>query len=486
LQFHIRIEDSTMQARKSVAALAVVAAFAGGAVATHFSGLPAHAAPAMQVAPTVPGTTLPDFAAIAQTYGPAVVNIAVSGTRKTGFDGVDDEHPLAPFFRGMPGFRFGPQGEVPTQGQGSGFIVGADGIVLTNAHVVQGASEVTVKLIDRREFRAKVLGADPTTDIAVLRIDAKNLPVVALGDPARLRAGDWVVAIGSPFGFENSVSAGIVSAKGRSLPGETQVPFLQTDVAVNPGNSGGPLFNMKGEVVGINSQIYSRSGGYQGLSFAIPINVALKVKDQIVATGKVAHARLGVGVQELNQSLAESFGLKRAEGALVASVQPGSAAERAGIQVGDVITKIEGTPVGAAGDLSAYVGISKPGDKVTLEVLRKGERRNLAAVLGAADTGKAAKAAAEPKSGGGRLGLSVRPLTPEERKQVNVQGGLLVEEAGGIAARAGLQPGDILLMAGGRNVQSVDDLRAATSGSGTVALLVQRGDARVFVPMRLG
>ena len=308
-----------MQARKSMAALAIVAAFAGGAVATHYSGQLAHAAPAMLVAPTVPGTTLPDFAAIAQTYGPAVVNIAVSGTRKTGLD-ADDEHPLAPFFRGMPGFRFGPQAETPTQGQGSGFIVGADGIVLTNAHVVQGASEVTVKLIDRREFRAKVLGADPATDIAVLRIDAKNLPVVALGDPAKLRAGDWVVAIGSPFGFENSVSAGIVSAKGRSLPGETQVPFLQTDVAVNPGNSGGPLFNLRGEVVGINSQIYSRSGGYQGLSFAIPINVALKVKDQIVATGKVAHARLGVGVQELNQSLAESCGLMRAEGALVASV----------------------------------------------------------------------------------------------------------------------------------------------------------------------
>jgi serine protease Do len=485
LQLHIRIEESTMQARKSVAALAIVAAFAGGAVATHYSGQLAHAAPAMQVAPTVPGTSLPDFAAIAQTYGPAVVNIAVSGTRKTGLD-AEDEHPLAPFFRGMPGFRFGPQAETPTQGQGSGFIVGADGIVLTNAHVVQGASEVTVKLIDRREFRAKVLGADPATDIAVLRIDAKNLPVVALGDPAKLRAGDWVVAIGSPFGFENSVSAGIVSAKGRSLPGETQVPFLQTDVAVNPGNSGGPLFNLKGEVVGINSQIYSRSGGYQGLSFAIPINVALKVKDQIVATGKVAHARLGVGVQELNQSLAESFGLKRAEGALVASVQPGSAAERAGIRAGDVITKINGTPIGAAGELSAFVGTAKPGDKVTLEVLRQGERRDLAAVLGAADAGKAAKAAAEPKSGGGRLGLSVRPLTPEERKQVNVQGGLLVEEAGGIAARAGLQPGDILLMAGGKNVQSVDDLRTATAGNGTVALLVQRGDARVFVPMRLG
>jgi len=475
-----------MQARKTVAALAIVAAFAGGAVATHYTGISVHAAPALQVAPTVPGTSLPDFAVIAQNYGPAVVNIAVSGTRKTGLGSDDDENPLTPFFRGMPGFRFGPQAEVPTQGQGSGFIVGADGIVLTNAHVVQGASEVTVKLTDRREFRAKVLGADPSTDIAVLRIDAKNLPVVALGDPSRARVGDWVVAIGSPFGFENSVSAGIISAKGRSLPGDTQVPFLQTDVAVNPGNSGGPLFNLKGEVIGINSQIYSRSGGYQGLSFAIPINVALNVKDQIVATGKVAHARLGVGVQDLNQSLAESFGMKRAEGALVASVQPGSAAERAGIQPGDVITKVNGMGIGAAGELSAFVGTAKPGERLMLEVLRKGERREIAAVLGTADAGKAARSAVEPKNGGGRLGLSVRPLTPEERRQVKVQGGLLIEEAGGVAARAGLQPGDILLMAGGKPVQSVDDLRAATSGSGTVALLVQRGEARVFVPMRLG
>ena len=331
-----------MEAKRTVAALAIVAAFAGGAVVTHYSGQPVHAAlPVAQTAAALPSAALPDFASIAQTYGPAVVNITVTGSRKTGFSGAqDDDNPLSQFFRAAPGstFRFGPPpSEVPMQGQGSGFIVGADGIVLTNAHVVQGASEVTVKLTDRREFRAKVLGADPATDIAVLRIDAKNLPVVVLGDPARARVGDWVVAIGSPFGFENSVSAGIVSAKGRSLPGDAYVPFIQTDVAVNPGNSGGPLFNLAGEVIGINSQIYSRSGGYQGLSFAIPINVALKVKDQIVATGRVSHARLGVVVQELNQALADSFGLKRAEGALVSSVQAGSAAERAGLQPGDVV-----------------------------------------------------------------------------------------------------------------------------------------------------
>ncbi|HEY6966571.1 MAG TPA: DegQ family serine endoprotease [Burkholderiales bacterium] len=476
-----------MEARKTVAALAIVAAFAGGAVATHFSGRPAlAAAPAAPATiQTVAGTALPDFAAIAQTYGPAVVNITVSGTRKTGFPGGDDEdNPLQQFFQGMP-FRFGPPAEVPVQGQGSGFIVGADGIVLTNAHVVQGASEVTVKLTDRREFRAKVLGADPATDIAVLRIDAKKLPVVQLGDPGQARVGDWVVAIGSPFGFENSVSAGIVSAKGRTLPGDTYVPFIQTDVAVNPGNSGGPLFNLKGEVIGINSQIYSRSGGYQGLSFAIPINVALKVKDQIVAKGSVQHARLGVSVQELNQALAESFGLKRPEGALVATVQAGSAAEHAGIQPGDVIVKYDGKPIGAAGELSAAVGQASPGDKVKLEILRKGETRELTATLSAAKSEKFAQASDGAKDHG-RLGLAVRPLTPEERKEANVQGGLLVEEAGGLAARAGVQPGDIVLMAGGKPIGSVAELRAATAGSGTVALLLQRGEARIFVPMKLG
>jgi serine protease Do len=281
------------------------------------------------------------------------------------------------------------------------------------------------------------------------------------------------------------VSAGIVSAKGRSLPGDAYVPFIQTDVAVNPGNSGGPLFNLSGEVIGINSQIYSRSGGYQGLSFAIPINVALKVKDQIVATGKVAHARLGVSVQEVNQALADSFGLKQAAGALVGTVLPGSAAERAGVQPGDVITKYDGKPIGAAAELSALVGQAAPGDKVKLEVLRKGDRREFSATLGAAQAEKSAQAD-ETAPGSGRVGLAVRALTADERKEANVQGGLLVEEVGGPAARAGVQPGDIVLMAGGKPVKSVDDLRAATSANGTVALLVQRGEARVFVPLKLG
>jgi len=480
-----------MQPRKTLTALAVAAVFAAGASASYYVGQPAHASaatPAVSAPAAAPvSAALPDFAAIARQYGPAVVNITVSGTRKVGARAMpdDDDNPLQQFFRGMP-FRFGPPpSEMPAQGQGSGFIVGADGLILTNAHVVQGASEVTVKLTDRREFRAKVLGSDEATDVAVLRIDAKDLPVIKAGDPARTRAGDWVVAIGSPFGFENSVSAGIVSAKGRSLPGDTYVPFIQTDVAVNPGNSGGPLFNLSGEVIGINSQIYSRSGGYQGLSFAIPINVALKVKDQIVATGRVEHARLGVTIQEMNQALADSFGLKRAEGALVSSVQPDSAAERAGLQPGDVIVKLDGKPIGAAGELSEMVGQASPGDKAKLEVLRKGETREILATLGAAKSGKAEKTAASAE-GKGRLGLSVRPLTPQERKESKLSGGLLVEDVGGPAARAGMQPGDVILSAGGKPVQSVDDLRTATAGSGNVALLVQRGDARVFVPLKIG
>ena len=476
-----------MQPMKTVAALAIVAAFAAGGVATQYVGQPAHAAAPVAGA-TAPQAALPDFASIVQKYGPAVVNITVSGTRKTGFQieqDDDEDNPLSQFFHGMP-FRFGPPpAEVPIRGQGSGFIVGGEGLILTNAHVVQGASEVTVKLTDRREFRAKVLGSDPTSDIAVLRIDAKNLPVVNLGDPARTRVGDWVAAIGSPFGFENSVSAGIVSAKGRSLPGDAYVPFIQTDVAVNPGNSGGPLFNLAGEVIGINSQIYSRSGGYQGLSFAIPIDVALKVKDQIVATGHASHARLGVSVQELNQALADSFGLKRAEGALVSSVTPGSAAERAGLQPGDVIMKFAGKPIVAAAELSAMVGQAAPGDKAKLEVLRKGSTSEFTATLGAVKADPEAKASAQGQDKG-RLGLAVRPLTPDERKQLKVSGGLLVEEVNGPAARAGMQPGDVVLMAAGKPVQSVQDLRLAATGSGSVALLVQRGEERVFVPLKLG
>jgi S1-C subfamily serine protease len=259
------------------------------------------------------------------------------------------------------------------------------GIQGANAHVVQDASEVTVKMTDRREYRAKVLGSDPRTDVAVLKIEAKNLPVVQIGDVKALRAGEWVAAIGSPFGFENTVTAGVVSAKGRTLPSDSAVPFIQTDVAVNPGNSGGPLFNARGEVVGINSQIYSRSGGYQGVSFAIPIDLALRVQQQVVATGKVQHARLGVAVQEVNQALADSFNLDKPEGALIAGVEKGSPADKAGLKAGDVVRSVNGQPVVASGDLPAALGMANPGDKVQLEVLRQGKKVDVTATLGSAN-----------------------------------------------------------------------------------------------------
>jgi serine protease Do len=295
-----------------------------------------------------------------------------------------------------------------------------------------------------------------------------------------------VVAIGSPFGFENSVTAGIVSAKSRSLPGDIYVPFIQTDVAVNPGNSGGPLFNLAGEVIGINSQIYSRSGGYQGLSFAIPIDMALRVKDQIAATGRATHARLGVNVQTLNQALAESFGLDRAAGALVAGVSPGGPADKAGLQPGDVVLEFEGRPVSDSGAMAAMVGQSSPGAKARLTVWRKGKKQELVATLGSSSEDVVRKADADDAAGQGRLGLAVRPLTPQEREVAKVSGGLVVEGVNGPAARAGVVPGDIVLQAGGKSVHSVEDLREATRSSKTVALLVQRGDQRLFVPLQAG
>ena len=455
---------------------ALVAATGVLALGGLIAGQAAAPAPAPVVASRA--TALPDFAAIVQAYGPAVVNIATSGTRKAG------AAPVPESFRGLP--FGGPQPEVPVQGQGSGFIVSAEGIVLTNAHVVQNASEVTVKLTDRREFRAEVLGTDAATDIAVLRIDAKDLPVVKRGDVSGARVGDWVVAIGSPFGFENSVTAGIVSAKSRSLPGDIYVPFIQTDVAVNPGNSGGPLFNLAGEVIGINSQIYSRSGGYQGLSFAIPIDMALRVKNQIVATGRATHARLGVNVQTMNQALAESFGLDRAAGALVAGVSPGGPADKAGLQPGDVVLGFNGRPVGDSGELAAMVGESTPGSKARMTIWRKGKKQDLIATLGSSSVDVVRKADADEAAGQGRFGLAVRPLTPQEREAARVSGGLVVEGVNGPAARAGVAPGDIVLQAGGKPVHSVEDLREATRSSKTVALLVQRGDQRLFVPLQAG
>jgi serine protease Do len=442
-------------------------------------------------------TNAPDYSAIVQKYGPAVVGVTVQGTRSVGDDGprrapqqIPEE--LQRFFRNMPGFPgvpFGlpPGGQQPFSGSGSGFIISPDGLILTNAHVVQNAKDVTVKLNDRREFGAKVLGTDPLTDIAVLKIDAKELPTVQLGDPKALRVGDPVLAIGAPFGFEQTATQGIVSAKGRSLPGDAVVPFIQTDAAVNPGNSGGPLFDDAGKVVGINSQIYSRTGGYQGLAFAIPIDVALKIKDQIVATGKAQHARLGVTVQDLTQALADSFGLQRPDGALISGVAPDSAAAKAGLKSGDVVTAVNGEPIVRSGELSARIGLSAPGDKVTLSVVRDKQRREVQATLGALEPDAARSADASGPAEGGRLGLALRPLTPEEKRESRAEHGLVVEQAGGPAARAGIAPGDVLLSINGKPVSSIEQLRAVLDGKPkSVALLIERDGNRLFVPVPLG
>ncbi|MEO7390557.1 MAG: DegQ family serine endoprotease [Ramlibacter sp.] len=462
--------------------------------ATAVTTAPATAMAPPATAPNSPpivatSPAMPDFPLITQRYGPAVVNISVTGTRKTSGFNMEPGGMLDPFelFRRFQGQGRGMPREETVHGMGSGFIVSADGIVLTNAHVVKDASEVTVKLTDRREFRAKVLGSDAKTDIAVLKIEAKNLPVVTLGNTKDLRVGEWVLAIGSPFGFENTVTAGVVSAKGRSLADDSAVPFIQTDVAVNPGNSGGPLFNSRGEVVGINSQIYSQSGGYQGVSFAIPIDVATRVKNQIVATGTVQHARLGVSVQEVNQQLADSFKLDRPEGALVSGVERGGPAEKAGLQPGDVIRSVNGQAVIASGDLPAIVGLSDPGSSVRMEVWRQGRKIEVTAQLASASE-KVAKAERRTESSdGGKLGLALRPLQDSEKRQSGIADGLVVEQASGAAARAGVEAGDVILAVNGTPAKSIEEMRSVLAKSDkSVALLIQRGDEKIFVPVRIG
>jgi len=441
--------------------------------------------------------TLPDFSTITARDGAAVVNISVTGTMKASDDeeaaqiqGIDPDDPMFQFFRRFQG-QINPRGQqqrdVPVRAQGSGFIVDANGIILTNAHVVKDAKEVTVKLTDRREYRAKVLGADAKTDIAVLKIDAKNLPVLALGNTKDLKVGEWVLAIGSPFGFENTVTAGVVSAKGRTLPDDSYVPFIQTDVAVNPGNSGGPLLNTRGEVVGINSQIYSRSGGYQGVSFSIPIDVAVQVKDQIVATGKAVHGRLGVAVQEVNQAFADSFKLDKPEGALVSNIEKGGPGDKAGLKAGDVIRKVGDQPIVSSGDLPAVIGQQAPGTKVTLEVWRQGERQELTAKLGDASDKPAQVAKADKATGQGKLGLALRPLQPDEKREASVENGLLIEDAAGPSAMAGVQAGDVLLAINGTPAKTVEQVREVVAKADkSVALLIQRGDDKIFVPVRIG
>ncbi len=446
-------------------------------------------APATPVMPK-PVIALPDFETIAAQQGPAVVNISVSGSVKTGlsgFPGLPKMDPNDPFYDFFRHFQMPEQqGNVPTHGLGSGFIVSPDGVILTNAHVVADADEVIVKLTDKREFKAKVIGIDKPSDVAVLKIQANDLPTVKIGDPQQVRVGEWVVAIGSPFGFENSVTAGIVSAKSRSLPDDNYVPFLQTDVAINPGNSGGPLFDLNGEVIGINSQIYSQSGGYQGLSFSIPIDVAMKVEKQLVDHGKVSRGRLGILIQEVNQDLANSFGLDKPAGALVSSVEKDSPAEKAGIKSGDVILKFNGKEVNRSRDLPAMVVDLSPGVTARVEVWHDGKSRELSVAVGEMKTASADITTGASTKGG--LGLAVRPLTPDERKQADVGAGLLVENVNdGPAAKAGIQSGDVILSVNGESVGSVATLRALIAKhSKRVALLVLRGDNKMFVPIELG
>jgi len=464
-----------MQIRTHKLALSAVGLLAVGTVTGLYAAENSH---------LIPPIGTPNYRAIVAENQAAVVGIMASG-RLTAAESSDDNDPLSQLFPGMPQRGRSPRPRGMEHAQGSGFIVSPDGIVMTNAHVVDGAQTVIVKLSDHREFKAKVLGADRSSDIAVLKIDAHNLPTVQLGNSDQLGVGDYVLAIGEPFGLEETATAGIVSAKGRSLPGDGYVPFIQTDAAVNPGNSGGPLFDANGAVVGINAQIYSNSGGYQGVSFAIPINLAVQVKDQIVKTGKVAHARLGVQVQTLDQSLADSFKIKVPNGALVAKVEQGSAAERAGIKAGDVILKVNDTPIVDAGQLSARIGTSVPGEKASLDVWRDGKTLTLTATIGSAATLADANGPAADTSS--RLGLALRPLNPQERSEAGVSGGLVVENAEGHAADAGIQAGDVVLAVDGNPVTSVAQMRKMVGEHDKqVALLIQRGENRLFVPVTLG
>ncbi len=430
--------------------------------------------------------TLPNFASIAASQGAAVVNISVTGTVKTaGVPGVDPNDPMFELFR-----RFQPnlpQTETPMSGLGSGFIVKSDGVILTNAHVVDKADVVTVKLSDKREFQAKVIGVDKLTDVAVLKIDAKDLPTVRIGNTGNSHVGDWVVAIGSPFGFDNTVTAGIISAKSRALPDEGYVPFLQTDVAINPGNSGGPLFNLNGEVIGINSQIYSRSGGYQGLSFAIPIDVAMGIEQQLLEKGKVSRGRLGIGVQSLNQDLAASFGLQSPDGALVSNVEKSGPADKAGLEPGDVILSFNGQHIDRSSDLPPMVASAKPGSEVNLQVWRNRQTKALTVRVDEMHTAEAAPAAVAD-SRQSKLGISVRPLNAQELAQAQIKQGLLVESVGkGPASAAGIQAGDVILAVNGDQVKNISQLQDKLTQTGkNVALLVMRGDDKIYVPVKIG
>jgi serine protease Do len=443
---------------------------------------------------------LPDFTDLAEKQGPTVVNISVTQVMQgndSPFAGMQDDEAFGELFRRfglpMPGVPHGqtPPQEFKSQSLGSGFIISSEGYILTNAHVVNAADEVIVKLSDKREFKAKIIGSDRRTDVALLKIDASGLPKVSIGDPSQLKVGEWVAAIGSPFGLENTMTAGIVSAKGRALPQENFVPFIQTDVAINPGNSGGPLFNLKGEVVGINSQIYSRSGGSMGLSFSIPIDVAIDISNQLKSSGKIARGWLGIAIQEINKDLADSFGMKNTNGALVAGVEKGSPADKSGLEAGDVILKFDGKTITSSSDLPRVVAAVKPGKTVSADVLRKGNVKTLSVIVGEAPADKeevvASKGANKPEFN--RIGLILRDLTVQQKKKLNGKSGLMVVDAQGVAAQAGIRRGDVVLGLNNAEVQSLEQFNkqlAATPNGKTVAVLVQRGDNTLYVPIKVG
>jgi serine protease Do len=451
---------------------------------------------------------LPDFTRLVEEQGNAVVNIsttqAVRRPQAGGpgavpqVPGMEDEEVLE-FFR-----RFIPRQPGPGQGPGpggpgresrslgSGFIISADGYVLTNAHVVEGADEINVKLTDKREFKARVIGADKRTDVALIKIEGAGLPVVKFGDPGKLKVGEWVLAIGSPFGFENTVTAGIVSAKGRSLPQENFVPFIQTDVAINPGNSGGPLFNLRGEVVGVNSQIYSRTGGFMGLSFAIPADVALDIQKQLREKGRVARGRIGVVIQEVTRDLATSFGLEKPRGALVNSVEKGSPADKAGVEATDIIIGYDGKPVESSSDLPRMVGSTRPGQQATLEVWRKGQTRKLNVTVGELQEDRiASRAAPKPKpqaeAPANRLGIVVAELSAEQKSQMKLQSGLVVTDVRP-DAKAEVRKGDVLLTVVHkgqhielRSAEQFNKLLAGLDKNAVLTLQVRRGESMAFV-----
>lgn len=492
----------------SLGAAAQAAQAAPAAPAAPATKVPAPTAGSVPVAAPELARALPDFSALVEQAGPAVVNIRTSEKVKAGNVQIDDQLrellrrygiPVPPQRRTPPGATPAPtpapdddeDDDAPQRrGLGSGFVIAADGYVMTNAHVVDDADEVMVTLTDKREFKAKVVGLDRRTDVAVLKIEATGLPQLRMGDVSRLKVGEWVMAIGSPFGFDNTVTAGIVSAKARDT-GDL-LPLIQTDVAINPGNSGGPLLNLRGEVVGINSQIYSQSGGFMGISFAIPIDEAMRVADQLRASGRVTRGMLGVYPDDVSKDVAEAIGLGKPQGALISRITPGGPGEKAGLQLGDVITKFNGKTVDKAVDLRRLAAGTKPGTKVPLQVFRRGAYKDLVATLDALPDDRAPatpEAEAPAATGAQAWGLTVSELTEGQRKDLKVDGGLRIDTVDGPAARAGLKPGDIILSANNTEVKTVKQFQAALAKlekGKSLQMLVRRGEVATYVVLKPG